>query len=214
LRAKLDAKVIAYRPSASSPRNEAEGEDEFDRLVRDTRRINRERREEADMDAQPPDDGAPFRDEPPALEEDEVDREERDLLSRIVDGPALALDPEPVVEWVVEDIIPIEHPTIVSGNGGTGKTTLIAQLMAAMQIGGEWLGLKVKQGGALFVTSEEGRRDVNRMLRAILEGESKSLAHCPGLYILSLADRVPLWPPRRTGLQPSPQRRCGERLNG
>jgi hypothetical protein len=129
------------------------------------------------------------RGEPAEIKEDAIDKEERDLMSRIVDGPTLALDPEPVVEWVVEDHIPIEHATIVSGNGGTGKTTLIAQLMAAMQIGGEWLGMKVKQGGALFVTSEEGKKDANRMLRAVLKAEGKSLAHCPNLQVISLADR-------------------------
>jgi hypothetical protein len=68
-----------------------------------------------------------------AINQDDVDREERDPERRILDAPALAHHPEPVVEWIVEDIVPIEHATIVSGNGGTGKTTLIAQLMAAMR---------------------------------------------------------------------------------
>jgi RecA-family ATPase len=120
---------------------------------------------------------------------DEIDCEERDLMSRMVNGPALAVEPEPLVEWIVEDIIALEHLTIVSGNGGTGKTTLIAMLMIAMQICGEWLGMLVKQGDVLFVTSEEGKKDANRMLRAILKALGKSLAHCPGLHVISLADR-------------------------
>ena len=45
------------------------------------------------------------------------------------------------------------------------------------------------QGPAVFVTSEDGRKDVNLALRAILKAESKSLAHCPDLHILPLADR-------------------------
>jgi RecA-family ATPase len=129
--------------------------------------------------------------EPPQepSDEDDIDKEERDLTSRIANGPALARDPEPAVEWIVEDLIPIEHATIVSGNGGTGKTTIIAQLMVAMQIGSDWLGIPVKQGPVLFVTSEEGRKDINRMLRAILKAEGKNLAHCEDLHVISLADR-------------------------
>jgi hypothetical protein len=138
---------------------------EFDRLVSETWRINEERREHESEPSPPPDDGVPFWTPPPTgdeqedgppqpPDEDDVDREERDLMSRIVDGPALALEPEPTVEWIVEDLIPIEHLTIVSGNGGTGKTTLIAMLMIAMQIGGDWLDMKVKQGDALFTLRE------------------------------------------------------------
>jgi RecA-family ATPase len=124
-----------------------------------------------------------------AIDETDVDREERDLVQRLVDGPTLARDPEPELKNIVADTIPDENLTLVSGNGGTGKTTLIAMLAAAMQTDGEWLGMKVTQGGAMFVTSEDGRRDLNRILRAILNEQGKSLAHCPKLHILSLADR-------------------------
>jgi RecA-family ATPase len=58
-----------------------------------------------------------------------------------------------------------------------------------MRIDGDWLGMKVMQGTVLFVSSEDDRKDVNLNLRAILKAESKSLAHCPDLHILSLADR-------------------------
>jgi RecA-family ATPase len=125
----------------------------------------------------------------PVGDEDDIDREERDLERRIVDGPTLALDPEPELKNIVKDAVPDENLTLVSGNGGTGKTTLIAMLATAMQTDDEWLGMKVAQGGAMFVTSEDGRRDINRILRAILKQQDKSLAHCPKLHILSLADR-------------------------
>ena len=49
--------------------------------------------------------------------------------------------------------------------------------------------MKVAQGPVLFVTSEDDRKDVNLNLRAILKAEHKSLAHCPELHILPLADR-------------------------
>ena len=58
-----------------------------------------------------------------------------------------------------------------------------------MRTEGDWLGMKVKQEPVLFVTSEDDRKDVNLNLRAILKEEGKSLAHCPDLHILPLADR-------------------------
>ena len=79
--------------------------------------------------------------------------------------------------------------TLLSGEGGIGKTTLALQLAVAMRTDGDWLGMKVKQEPVLFVTSEDDRKDVNLNLRAILKEECKSLAHCPDLHILPLADR-------------------------
>ena len=124
-----------------------------------------------------------------AIDEDDTDREERDLNRRIVEAPILARDPEPERKWIVEDVIPDETLTLMTGEGGIGKTTLALQLAVDMRIDGEWLGMKVAQGAVLFVTSEDDRKDVNLNLRAILKAEGKSLAHCPDLHILSLADR-------------------------
>jgi RecA-family ATPase len=124
-----------------------------------------------------------------AQDEDDIDREERDLDGRIVEAPLLARDPEPERKWIVEDVIPDETLTLVTGEGGIGKTTLALQLAVAMRTDGDWLGMKVKQEPVLFVTSEDDRKDVNLNLRAILKAESKSLAHCPDLHILPLADR-------------------------
>ena len=145
----------------------------------------------ADERAPPPngEDDYGFDAQTTAQDEDDIDWEERDLLRRIVEAPALAYDPEPQRNWIVEDVIPDETLTLLTGDGGIGKTTLALQLAVAMRIDGDWLGMKVKQGPVLFVTSEDDRKDVNLNLRAILKEERKSFAHCPDLHILPLADR-------------------------
>jgi RecA-family ATPase len=134
-----------------------------------------------------PEDGPPPQGDP--IDADDTDREERDLWRRIIEAPSLAYEPEPQRKWIVEDVIPDETLTLLSGEGGIGKTTLALQLAVAMRTGGEWLGVRVAQEPVLFVTSEDDRRDVNLNLRAILKAEAKGLAHCPGLHVLSLADR-------------------------
>ena len=68
--------------------------------------------------------------------EDDIDREERDLLRRIVEAPELAHDPEPQRLWIGEDVIPDETLTLLTGEGGIGKTTLALQLAVAMRIDG------------------------------------------------------------------------------
>jgi RecA-family ATPase len=124
-----------------------------------------------------------------AIDEDDIDREESDLERRIVDAPALARDPEPQRKWIVEEVIPDETLTLVTGHGGIGKATLLLMLAVAMRTEGAWLGMPVTQGRVVFVTSEDDRKDTNLNLRAILKAESKSLAHCEGLHIIPLADR-------------------------
>ena len=122
-------------------------------------------------------------------DEDDIDREESDLERRIVEAHILARDPEPQRKWIAEDVIPDETLTLLSGEGGIGKSTLAEQLAVAMRTNGDWCGMKVTQGEVMFVTSEDDRNDVSINLRAILKGEGKSLAHLPGLHILPLADR-------------------------
>jgi RecA-family ATPase len=136
--------------------------------------------------------GDPPSDTPPGappVGNDDLDRERRDIAQRIVSAAALAYDPEPTRDYLDDGVILVEEVTLVSGEGGIGKTRLMLQLGVAMQIDGEWLGMKVKQGPAIVVLSEEKRADANLALRVIVKAEGKSLAHNPDLYILPLADR-------------------------
>jgi RecA-family ATPase len=135
-------------------------------------------------EASPPDEPPP-----PPIADDDIDQEERDLERRIVEATVLLHDPEPHRTWIVEDVIPDENLTLLTGDGGTGKTTVALQLAVNMRTDGDWLGMRVAQGPVVFVTSEDDRKDVNLSLRAILKAEAKSLGHCSGLHILPLADR-------------------------
>jgi RecA-family ATPase len=118
-----------------------------------------------------------------------IEREEADLELRIIGAPALLRETEPSRGWIVQDVIPDETLTLFTGEGGLGKSTLAEQLGVDMQIDGEWLGIAVKQGPVVYISSEDERRDIRRNLEAIVRSKGKSLAHCPGLHVISLADR-------------------------
>ncbi len=47
---------------------------------------------------------------------------------------------------MVEDVVPDETLTLLTGEGGIGKTTLALQLAVAMRTDGDWLGMKVTEG--------------------------------------------------------------------
>jgi RecA-family ATPase len=121
--------------------------------------------------------------------DDGLERELRDISRRLISAANLARKPTPIREYIVEGIILANNLTLLSGNGGTGKTTIAMQLAVAMQIDGEWLGMRVKQGPALAVTSEEDEEDVHLALLDIAKTDGKSLAHLPDLYVLPLSDR-------------------------
>jgi RecA-family ATPase len=138
----------------------------------------------------PPHDDAPPNNGAGAQDDDETEaREMRDISQRLTSAAMLAHEPEPTLDWLVDEIITGDNLTLMSGEGGGGKTTLMLQLAVAMQTDDYWLNMRVKQGPALFVSSEDELKDLSLSLRAILKIEGKSLAHCPNLHILSLADR-------------------------
>ena len=57
--------------------------------------------------------------------------------------------------WQVLDRIPGDDVTLLSGNGGEGKTTLALQLAYCTTLGFPWLGYDVRRGPALYFTAEE-----------------------------------------------------------
>jgi RecA-family ATPase len=132
-----------------------------------------------------------MREEPSRNPETEasIAKEAHDIAQRIIAAPAPANDPDLPRQWIVADLIPDANLTLLTGEGGVGKSTLATQLAAAMQIDCEWLGMRVTQGGVLFVSTEDERKDIKFSLSAILKAENKSVARCSELHILSLADR-------------------------
>src|SRR5579859_2226604 len=60
----------------------------------------------------------------------------------------------PAVKWLWRGYIAPRHLTLIASQWKSGKTTLLAALLAKMKDGGELAGLPVRAGKALVVTEE------------------------------------------------------------
>ncbi|WP_439604997.1 AAA family ATPase [Shinella sp.] len=91
--------------------------------------------------------------------------------------------------WLVDGLIPQSNVTLLSGDGGTGKSLLVLQLAFSVATGSPWLGYKVPRGNVLFVSAEDEPDEIHRRLACIVEAEGKSFSDLFALDILSLAER-------------------------
>jgi RecA-family ATPase len=91
-------------------------------------------------------------------------------------------------EWLVPHFIPRRVVTILSGDGGTGKTLLALQLAVACTTGKRWLGLDVENGGkALVLSAEDELAELGRRIRDIAAGDGLLADDLGDLFVKSLA---------------------------
>ncbi|WP_294267014.1 AAA family ATPase [uncultured Sphingomonas sp.] len=111
-------------------------------------------------------------------------------------------------EWLVEGLIPAANVTLLSGDGGSGKSLAASQLCAASVLGRGWYGpIPLAKRSALFVTAEDELAEVHRRIADIARAEGVSMRDLAGLAIMPLADRDALLavPNRARGtLDPTP----------
>ncbi|MCA3518508.1 MAG: AAA family ATPase, partial [Rhodobacter sp.] len=99
----------------------------------------------------------------------------------------LADKPIPPRHWHVDDLVPGGTVTLLSGDGGTGKSLLAMQLAVATAIGGRWLGQDVAGGGALYLSAEDDRDELHRRLSDICASAGAGLADLDRLTLCPLA---------------------------
>jgi hypothetical protein len=81
-----------------------------------------------------------------------------------------ASDPEPEDrKWIVDDYVLDETTTMLSGDGGAGKSYLAHQLTVARALGREWIGLLPKQGKTLYLSCEDNLKEMKRRQYGILK---------------------------------------------
>lgn len=107
----------------------------------------------------------------------------------VISATDFAGKPVPPREWEVTDWIPSRTVTLLSGDGGTGKSLLALQLAVAAATGGTWLGKHPKHGRALYLSAEDDTDELHRRLSDIAGATDISLRDLQGLKIVPLAGK-------------------------
>jgi len=108
---------------------------------------------------------------PQAAPEAEATPEPEAPIRHVSITEVLAKPPESlVITYVVPLWIPDDGITVLTAKPGVGKGKLIQDLLIARATGGNWLGLPVTPGPALFWSGEQGEREDSRVMQAFCRG--------------------------------------------
>jgi RecA-family ATPase len=90
-------------------------------------------------------------------------------------------------QFLVPDLIPHRNVTMLSGNGGVGKSLLALQLGIAVQGGAHWIGLPVRKAPVLYLCAEEDQDETHIRLAEICAAEGIDMSSLVDLHIKILA---------------------------
>lgn len=103
-------------------------------------------------------------------------------------GLAELLD-QPPPELLVDHLLMEHGVSMIAGDGGSGKSLLLADLAIHIALGEAWNGRKVKQGAVLIVAGEGGQGFAWRV-KAWLEQHGMTVADLPNFYIIPRAVQI------------------------
>jgi RecA-family ATPase len=92
--------------------------------------------------------------------------------------------------WTVGYWIPAREVTLLTGDGGTGKTLLSQQLLVAAASGRSWLGLPTRRCRAIGFFAEDDAEELHRRLHAIARASGVELAELDRLAVRSTLGEI------------------------
>jgi RecA-family ATPase len=95
--------------------------------------------------------------------------------------------PLPIREWLVDGVIPHKNVSLLSGDGGIGKSVLILNMFAHIAARQDWLGFKTMQGPVLYLGAEDDQDEIHRRLASTKEEMGVPWGEFCDLHYLSLA---------------------------
>ena len=93
--------------------------------------------------------------------------------------------------WSVRERIPLRQPSLLSGEGGTGKTVLGLMLLIAQVLGRDWIGMLPELGPAIYFGCEDDADEIHRRVADIAAHYRVTFADliAGGLHLLSFAGK-------------------------
>jgi AAA domain/Bifunctional DNA primase/polymerase, N-terminal len=91
---------------------------------------------------------------------------------------ALEFTSYPTASWLVKNVLPKADLAVLYGDSGSGKTFFALDIGAAVALGEEWRGHKVKQGRVVFIAAE-GAGGFRNRLKAYAHQHQVDLATLP-----------------------------------
>ena len=111
------------------------------------------------------------------------------VIPYAVDASMFTGKEPPERRWIVKGMIPRDGVTILSGDGGAGKTMLALQLGHAAATNGKWLGQDIEARRVIVVTAEDDEAELHRRLHSIARHEGVWLNEKGRLTLVSLAGK-------------------------
>jgi RecA-family ATPase len=105
----------------------------------------------------------------------------------VVSAASFAGTAAPSRLWHVPDLVPSGTVTLLSGDGGTGKSLVATQLGISSATGLPWLGHEVRKGPALYIGAEDDLDEMHRRVAAIAAHMDVGLDRLKDFHIMCLA---------------------------
>jgi hypothetical protein len=108
----------------------------------------------------------------------------------LVDPSEWAGKPVPERSWYLPGLIPDRTVTLLSGDGGTGKSLFALQVGVASALGVSTVGLRPAPGRVLYLAAEDEVDEFHRRIAAIVDAVGADMSDLAGQFLLvPLADR-------------------------
>ncbi|MBD9635995.1 AAA family ATPase [Ensifer sp. ENS07] len=131
------------------------------------------------------------RDEPPKPEPNGRDPEAVELLPTVRASSFASRKPPPREFLDERQFFPMRHVTLLTGDGGIGKSLLALQSSMAVALeNGEWLGRSIRHGAALYVCCEDELEEMHRRVDEIAVADGLDLGGLQELHLVSLAGKT------------------------
>jgi hypothetical protein len=111
----------------------------------------------------------------------------------------------PEREWAVLNRVPLRNVTLLSGEGGVGKSILALHLSVAHVVHRDWLGAMAEPGSAIVLCCEDDEHELHYRYSQIIDHYNAAFSDLQDLHPISLAgqDAVLAAPDRSGIIQPT-----------